>query len=435
MSRAIYQRITSGTAICAVLAAGLAVPLGAWAQQTGERGGMWSQLRLTERFLTRDTTSPDDLVDGTSNQAITSLAYSFTTETRTEKLTFDIGGNYRFIDGPATDGLEGEFTSPDLRLRYDQVAAGASFTVVASARQDDLADVSPLSVSNSAGEALPTDIADLQEGGTRTELGFNSRLTLRDDAPFGVELGFVVNDISYADLPAGSALRDGITARTDVTGRFDISPVLQTRLGVRYRYAKTDGAAQTDRYAITGSATLAQPNGAYTLSADHADGDGGAVSNLSVGRSFELPQTKTNLALGMTRAGEDTFFVTGAAGLEHDFGSDSPFGPLSLSADRSVSVTASSTAQVLTSLSLGGSYVISPVARLRLTAELGQAEEVATGDTVTLSEVALALNYDISRDWRAAADVRAKQRDPSDSTATESTTFGVSVTRNFAFRH
>jgi len=45
--------MTSGTAICAVLGAGLALPFGAWAQQNSERGGMLSKLRLTERFITR----------------------------------------------------------------------------------------------------------------------------------------------------------------------------------------------------------------------------------------------------------------------------------------------------------------------------------------------------------------------------------------------
>lgn len=429
------KRILSGTAICAVLSATLAVPFGAWAQQNSERGGMLSKLRLSERFLTRDTTSPDAVNDGITHQAVTSLDYSFSSETRTEMLTFDIGGTYRFTDGPTTDGFEGDFTSPSLRLRYDQTAASASITVIATATQEDLADVSPLSVSNANGEALPNDVSALADGGIRTELGFNSRLSLRDDAPFGVVLGFLVNDVSYSDLPTGSALRDGTTARADVTGRFDLSPVLQTRAGVHYSYTQTDGAPQTDRYGITAGATLRQPYGAYTLEADLTDGDGGALTSLSVGRSFETPRTTASLVLGGAQAADQDLFLTGSAAVEHDFGSDSAFGPFILSADRSVTLTGRTDAEVITSLAVEGSYILSPVARLRLTAELGQAEEVESGDNVTLAEAALALNYDVSRDWRAGADVRAKHRDPSDSAPTDSTTFGVTLTRVFDIRH
>lgn len=430
VSRPPFRRITSGTAICAVLCSAVAVPFGAWAQNN-DRGGMWTQLRLTERFLTRDTTSPDPSVDGITNQLVTDLDFDFSSETRTEKVTLDFGAEYRFTDGPTTDGFEGEFMSPELRLRYDQKAASASIMVTATASQVNLADVSPLSVTTSTDEALASDFAALEDGGTRTQLGFNSRLTLRDDAPFGLILGFLVNDVSYQDLPASSTLDDSTTARADVTGRFDITEVFQVRAGVFYAHTDTDGAPQTDRYGINTSATLTQPNGAYTLNADWSDGDGGAITNLSVGRSFELPQTKTSFALGVAQSTNDTFYATGTASLEHDFGRDSALGPFTLSADRSVTLTGRTDEEVVTSLAMGGSYALSPVANLRLNAELGQAEEVASGDTVTLSEVSLTLGYQLGTHWRAAADVRGKRRDPSDSGVTESTTLSVSLSRVF----
>ncbi len=435
MSRALFQRMTSGTAICAVLGTALAVPFGAWAQQNSDRGGMLSQLRISERLLTRDTTSPDALVDGTSNQAITTFDYSFSTETRTEAFTFDAGGTYRFIDGPTTDGFEGEFTSPNVRLRYQQVAASASLAVAVDAAREDLADVSALSVRNTSDEALPADLLDLEDGGIRTALGFSSRLTLRDDAPFGWELGLLVNDVSYDDLPIGSGLRDSTTTRADVTARLDITPVLQAKLGTQYSYTQTDGTSDTDRYSLIASSTLSMPNGTYSVFGRHTQGEGGGTTALSFGRSFDLPNTKTSFALGATQTSDDTLFATGSAMLEHSFGQDSAFGPVTLSAEREVAAEGNRNEEILTSLSMAGSYALSPVARLRLTAELGQAEEVATGDTMTLSEATLALNYDFSRDWRGAADVRAKYRDPSDGTATESTTFGVSLTRSFAVRH
>ena len=434
MSRLLYQRILSGTALCAVLAGAVALPFGAWAQQGGERGGMWSQLRLTERFLSRTTSSPDPTEDGTTLQAVSEVDYSFSTETRTETFTLDFGAGYRFADGPNTDGITGDFIAPSLQLRYAQVAASASFQTTFTATQVDLADVSPLSVSDSSGAVLPTDVSELTDGGMRTQLGLTSRLTLRDDAPFGLAFGLRLNDISYSDLPPGSGLNDSLSTRGDVTGRFDITPVLQASLGAHYTLFQTDGEGESSRYGLTTGARLAQPNGAYALNAGLTNGDGGLISTLSLGRSYELPQTKTNLALGLAQATDDSVFVTGSAALEHTFGGDSAFGPLTLSADRDVSLTTSEE-EVLTSLAMGGSYALSPQAGLRLSAELGQAEEVATGDSVTLSEAVLALDYTFTRTWRGTANLKATSRDPSDSAATTSTSLGLSITRSFETRH
>ncbi|MEO1222110.1 MAG: hypothetical protein AAFY42_12275, partial [Pseudomonadota bacterium] len=63
MSKAVFRRIAAGTAVCAVLTVGVAVPFGAFAQQS-EQGGMLFQFRFAERFQFRDSDSPDPEENG-----------------------------------------------------------------------------------------------------------------------------------------------------------------------------------------------------------------------------------------------------------------------------------------------------------------------------------------------------------------------------------
>ena len=422
--------MTVRSAVYTALGLGLALPFGAWAQ---DQGGMLMELRLSERFVARDTSSPDPTETGTSTQAITDLDFAFSSETRTEKLTLDFGAGYQFREGPDTQGYEAGIVSPNLRLSYAQTAAAASMTVSASATQVDLANVAPLSLRDADGN-LVSDVTQLEDGGTRQQLSFSSELSLRDDAPFGLIFGVSVNDITYQDLPDTSTLSDSQRLRVGGTARLDINPVLQARLGLHFSTTQTEGEPQYDRYGINGQAILARPNGAITLSGDLTDGDGSDVTNLRLGRRFELPQTKADVAMGLTRGGSDTVFVTGAASLEHDFNPDSAFGTLTAGIDRNLNFSSQNTEEIITSLSLASSYAVTPQATLRLSTNLAQSEDVSSGDTVDLAQVGLSLGYAFDRDWQGRASLEANMRDPADTSRTESTTLSLGITRTFDVR-
>ncbi|MEL6641384.1 MAG: hypothetical protein AAFP98_08750, partial [Pseudomonadota bacterium] len=264
MSRFTLKRMTAVTAIGAVMTTVVAVPFGAWAQQN-DRGGMLFQLLLAERFQVRESTSPDPDEDGTTTQLITDVDFSFSSETRTEAVTLDFGAGYRFADGPTTEGFEGTFASPTVALSYSQDAAAASFEVTATASRVELSEVNPLDVTTSEDSPLAADFAEITDGGTRQQIGFDARLTLRDDAPFGMIFGINANDISYSDLPAGSGLRDRSGLRLTATGRFDITKVLQVRAGLQYDLVEKDGEDQIERYGFNGQAVMARPDGNYRI--------------------------------------------------------------------------------------------------------------------------------------------------------------------------
>ena len=433
MSRQTIQRIAVGATVCAVLGSIIVVPLGALAQQD-DRGGMMFKLRLAERFQWRETNSPDAEEDGTHTSLTTDIALSFNSETRSEAISLDFGAGYRLVDGPTTDGYEGRFSAPTLRLTYSQETASARFEVSATASSVELSETSPLDAPTVEGESIPVDFADLTESGTRQQLGFDGRLALRRDAPFGMIFGVSANDISYSDLPAGSGLNDRSSLQLTATGRFDVTKVLQVRAGLQYNLVDRDDEEKVQRVGLNGQAVLSRPDGNYRVSGNVADGDGGAQSQLTLGRRFELPQSVADIAFGMTRSATEGFVLTGSAKFEHEFGTESALGLFSATADRDVNFENGTDEAIVTSLALASNYALTPLANLRVSAEVAQSENLANGDTVDLAQAGVTVSYDFGRDWRANAGISAEMRDPSGAEASESTTLSLGVSRSFDLR-
>lgn len=390
-------------------------------------------LRLSERFTSRDATGPED--NGTTNQAITDMNLRVSSETRTEALTFDLGAGYRFVDSPETDGFEGEFTDPNVRLSYKQVAAASSITVTAFANRVDLDNQSTLVIAKGTDGSLDADFADLtQDGGTRDRLSFDGRLTLRDDAPFGLSFQINVDDYSYQGLPDDSTLTDFTYARLGAAARFDITPVMQANLGVHFAKTINDADTSIGRYGIDAGLILTQPNGQITIDLAATNDDDGGQLHLSAGRSYTLEHTTASFGLGLSRATTDDIFLTGSASFEHQFGDDSRFGTLTATAERSLTREGRSDEDLVTSLSVSTNYALSPLAGLNLSASYAQSENVASGDSVDLVGANLSVSYALNPDWSANAGIGIQSRDPSGEAATESTTLSVGITRTYDLR-
>lgn len=390
------------------------------------------KLRLAERFISRDTRGPDDRLTGTTNQAITDIALSINSETRTEALSFDLGGGYRFVDQPRSDGFTGEFTNPNMRLSYTQQAAASAITVTAFASHTDLDNGTTLDVARNPDGTLDSDFADItQDGGTRDRLSFDARLTLRDDAPFGLNFAVKIDDYSYNDLPNNNVLTDYTYGQIRAGTRFDISPVMQANLGLHF--SKTRGARDTSfaRYGIDAGLILTQPNGQITVDLSLADGDDGGQKHLSGARRYTLENTTTHFGLGISQATTDETFVTGTASLKHTFADESPFGTFTATADRSLTRT---NEDLVTSLSMATNYALTPLANMQLSANYAQSENIATGATIDLTRANLSVTYALNPDWTARAGVGIQSRAPSSEAATDSTTLSIGIARSFDLR-
>ena len=394
-------------------------------------------LRVAERFISRDSDGPDPEDNGTTNQAITDVGLSISSETRTQALTFDLDGGYRFVDGPTTDSFEGEFTDPSVRLTYAQDTISSSINVIASASRRDLdRDSSPLDFAFGVDGTLDPDFADITQtiGGTRDRLSFQAALSLRDDAPFGVTFSVNVEDINYNGLPDASTLSDNTYAEIAADARFDITPVMQANIGVHFSQTDITDSSIRDRYGIDAGVVLTRPNGEITLNLSAADGDDGSQSHLTVGRSFILPQSTVNFAAGVSQASNNDVFLTGTASLEHTFANDNPLGNITATASRDLTRTGRTNEDLVTSLSLETNYALSPLAFVSLTADYARSEDILTNDTVDLARANLAVSYDLTENWTTSAGISVQSRDPSSEASTTSATLSLDVTRSFDLR-
>lgn len=417
-------------ALCGGLVSSVALPFTAFAQN--DDGGFLMTLRLAERLISRDVDGPETTpTNGTTTKATTDLGLAISSETRTQMLTFDLNAGYSFADGPDTDGVEGAFTDPNVRLSYRQIAAASAITVSAFASRTDLDAATTLDVSQS----LEADFAELtQDGGTRDRFRFDAKLTLRDDAPFGLNFAVKVDDYRYNDLPDISTLTDFTYVQLSTGARFDINPVMQANLGLSYAETDNSGSDTIGSFGIDAGLVLTQPNGQITLDLATTKADGDGQIHLSAGRSYQLENTTASFGLGVSQATTDDIFMTGEAALKHTFGDESPFGTLTASADRRLTREGRTDEDVVTSLSVGTSYALTPVASLRLSAGYVQSEDVITGDTVDFSQAALAVTYALNPDWTANAGVAMQSRDPSDDAATDTTTLSLGISRAFDLR-
>lgn len=431
MSNHISTHLARNAALIAC-GATLALPFTAFAQNND--GGFLMTLRLAERLISRDSTGPDTSANGVTNQAISDVSLRVSSETRTEALNFEFGGGYRFVDGPTTDGFMGEFTDPTVRLSYRQDAAASAINVSLFASRTDLDNATTLDTARLANGTLDPDFADLtQDGGNRNRLRFTGQLSVRDDAPFGLTFGFEVDNISYDNLNDNSTLTEYTYGKASVAARFDITEVMQANAAVHF--AQTTGDDGTyDRYGIDAGLILTQPNGQITIDAAAINGDDGSQLHLAAARSFTSENTTARFGLGLSQASTEDVFVTGTASLKHTFADDSPWGDITARADRRLTRDGRDDEDVVTSLSLASNYALTPVAGLQLTAGFARSEDVATGSTVDLSQANLSVTYALTPDWTASAGVGVQSRDPSDETATDSTTLSLGLARTFDLR-
>jgi hypothetical protein len=427
------KRIIRNTALCGLMASTVALPFMAVAQ--ADDGGFLMTLKLGERLISRDSDGPDtSTTNGVTNQAISDVALQITSETRTETVNFDLSGGYRFVDGPETDGVEAEFTDPSIRLSYAQDAAASAVSVAFFANRIDLDNASTLDVAQAADGTLDSDFADLtQDGGNRNRLRFDGQLSLRDDAPFGLTFGVQVDDFSYDNLPDTSTLTDYTYGKATAGARFDITQVMQANAAV-YVSQTSDDFGTDERYGIEAGLILTQPNGQITIDAEAISGDDGSQLHLSAARSFTLENTTARFGLGVSQASTDDVFVTGTASLKHTFADDSPWGTFTANADRDLTRDGRGDEDLVTTLSVASQYALTPVANLRLSAGFARSEDVATGDTVDLSQANLSVTYALNPDWTATAGVGMQSRDPSDESATDSTTLSLGISRAFDLR-
>lgn len=395
-----------------------------------ERGGMIYRLDLAQRIEanTNPTLDPDH--DGNVYLSNTRLAFNLNSETRTELFDLDLSGALRLSSGPNTDGIEIGSVDPRIAVAYSRFGASARFDIMASIMRSDLTRIDPLTsfTDGDGNPTLPSDFENLTGDGTRDALTFGAKLSLRDDAPFGVKFALDVSDLRYNDT-TNTNLNDTTRASFRTTARFDVTEVMTGTLGLHYTHIDNSVITRA-RTGVDADLRIARPDGSYGANLRVVDGDSGTQAGILLAREINLPNSSYTLGLGATRATTDDVIGTGYFLAKHDL----PNGEIYARAERRLGVDNDDTEEVVTSLSLNATYAVSDLGDLRLDVNYGDSTTLDTDISTTLSSVGVTYTHDLTPDWAIDASATYSQRQVTGADKADSTSLALTLRRSFDLR-
>lgn len=297
---------------------------------------------------------------------------------------------------------------PELRFSYDRVVPSASLGLSGTLDQSDVAAVTGLDdfVDDDGTIDLPDEFEDLEGGGTRRSATLDALLTLRDDAPFGVELSAGVEVVDYEGVTSPD-LADYRSLDLGVAFRFDLTDVAQLRAGLRGSTYDEDGAERLTSLGFDLEGTIERPDGRFSASLALDETEDGLLSTVTVGRVVERPLGTLSGEVGVTRGTDGESILTGQLGITRDF----PTGSVSATFGQSVDITGSGDQEVETTLTAGWVQELDPVTSLSIDALYSDVRDLATDEEVRNLELGAALSRQVTRDWAMEVEYRHRLRD------------------------
>ena len=332
---------------------------------------------------------------GGTLQSNTSLSFALQDETAATAFALTGSSGLRIADGPATSGIETTMADPRIALAYARIGAASRLDLSTGLQINDIAYLRPLTdfTGPDGTPDLPTDFDDLQGSGTRQSLNFDIKLTLRDDAPFGLVLAAGVTDLRYSDV-TNADLTDNTRSYASATARLDISQVMQATVGLSYS-VYDDADETSDTVGLNSGLTITRPDGAlrFTLALD--DTDDGTRTSIGVGRDFETPNGGFSFDLGAVRTADGAVNLTGGASVAHEFAT----GSASAALRQSITSGSNDAEALQTSLSLGLARELSPLASLTLGLTYVTSRDTATDISTDTASLSASIGYALSADW------------------------------------
>lgn len=253
-----------------------ALSLPGLAQQPGGRQASFTFLQGFE--TTRNPEREPDREDERRSLATTDLTYELSSTTRRAALDLIVSARLVGATGDLDVGDEEgfEIDRPRLELRHRYTAPNAVFRTSAFVQRTNIGFLERLDLidDGDGGIELPDDADTLEGSGFRTNARLRFAADFNERQPFGWGLA-VDNSVLTYDEVEGSTLEDSTRTTSNIYGRFDLTPVLSLRAGLRYqlRISDDEDAQDTVTYeavlthrraengALRAGVTLAQPEG------------------------------------------------------------------------------------------------------------------------------------------------------------------------------
>ncbi|MEL6838761.1 MAG: hypothetical protein AAFP85_05680 [Pseudomonadota bacterium] len=389
--------------------------------QEAEPGGVFFTLDIgqtLEASTDRDLSTPED-EDGV--EGLTSFRFGAVTETRTQRLSFGLGGGARAFDG--------ELTNDDisLGLAYSRNSADSLLETSLSAVQANiefLRDASDF-INDDGVLVLPDDFEDLVGTGTRTATTFAASLRWGETNPIGYRIALSQQLLRYQD--ASAALLDTDTGTISAGARLNINEVTTGNLDLSYTQTDEVGEAADDRLTLGSSITFARPLGnlTYRLSTSRNEDDDVFWAG-SISRRLELPRSALSGSIGVVEDDDGDVRPVG----DITFAYPRPTGQIELSAARTL---APGDDRGTTTLRAVYAQAVTPVSNLQFEINVGAASEPDGSDRLATGAVSGSYGIELGEFWQLDVGARHNIRDD-DGSRSQSNTLFVALNRVISWR-
>ncbi|WP_425102278.1 hypothetical protein [Tropicibacter sp. S64] len=422
------------------LVLGLA-PLPLAAQDAADSGGVWLRFAVSQRLEATRNADLTPGADGTTLTSNTGLAFSLSSETRTDFIGLTVGGTLRHVSSPDPDkDVEFALKAPRAELTYARIGAGSRFETGLSARVEDVSYLRSLFDFLDEDGTLPDgidtveqliDSVDREENGTRRRLAAHAMLRFGIDGPVEGGLRLAATQVDHFQTDP-TLFFDNRSYALNGDVKLALTETLTMTGTLGYTLYEEDGSPARETIALGVGLTQQRPRGKLTLGLSARQVEEGTGFTLNTGWSGDLPLGSFGITLGASRSAEGSDSLTGTLSYTRPL----PRGSLSARLQRGLTSGTTDSEALFTQASLGYSHDIGPLTGVQVNLSWLDSETLATGETKTRGEFGLAVTHKLPQDWSLNAGYRRVmlRETTAGSGWAESDSVYVSIAKVFAHR-
>ena len=394
-----------------------------------------------------------------------SLSLDYESSTSTSSFEVGVGGDFDYRDTPNRDTTSYDLENPSANLQFSRANSASLFDLFARYQRSEVVDTIGFDFDEAGlpGQTLVVDNGDrvVLQGGVGFEYGAED--------PIGAVIDLDYSETSFENT-TDPDLFDNSTFRGDAELRFDVSPVVSTRVTAGFTDFSTEGdESETDRenYGVgadfeirpdlrasadisfaelttTGGGepdeTVSDREGRFRLDRDVINGSyfgefsrilarEGTRSELRFGRELSLATGELSISLGVTDSAEGEQFFSGGFSFERELLSGSFFAR----AEQSIRNTADQEEVLTTSASVGYERDLTALSRFGVDLSLREVADTGPDDEEdqTFVSVDLVYDYDLTRDWTLSTGYRGRISREADRDNATSNALFFNLTRDF----
>lgn len=408
------------------------------------------------------STNPDLEDDGEPDFfGRTILRFGLNSETKVQRLALDFGLD---VEEGRNDKSTFDTANPFVQLFYDRNTRNATLSAFTIYREADVeSDIDEDDFD------FDSDIIT-QQGGTRNTRSFGLSGEVGRNAPISGSWSWDYDEITFSDTNdpdltdqsryalAGQvnvpltprvtanlrasysdfdAQGDGTNRETTQVGagvELTVSPVLTANFGLGYDRIERSGdeTGTDDGLAAQAGLVHALPNGEWRFGfeTDVETNEDGRRSNLSVGRTVQLPRSFLDVSFGLSGAdivGTDPL-------LNLDYGYSLPTAQVSLGVSQGVSTDSDNNERINTRVRAGYNKEINARSQLGLSFSLFDVNQLSDGeDDSRRIDMSLSYNYALTRDWGIVSGISYRTVAEDGSEDRDGSTIFIGLRRTFSW--